>query len=265
MRRLIDALGFTDFHFQGIVKGNGDELWVTKGIRDREKPYDEVLILSATKPPLVKKIFHNTIYNDFGREIGTTYEDQNKQKHVQFKNGKELIAPGPFRLDTMGSYLCMGGGRCRPPQGDMRYEPIRVYSLDSLDNPMYFSSLTKYPDEMLYIDGTIILISKSQSPSAGLEVECAQKQNDNRWIIMDHYVIRPPAIYAVDFMQMRKFDPATRNMVVFVKQDWPLNGKVYFYDYHQKKLIRGSFLNQQALYFLNATVLSNSVKYMVQK
>ena len=113
------------------------------------------------------------------------------------------------------------------------------------------------------MDGSIILIARSDADPQGLEVEVTKKQKNGNWEITEHYVVKPPRfLYAVRFLRLESFDPKTKNMVVYAKQDWPLPGKLYFYDYQQKKLLRKSFLDYPELEFFNPAILKNSVQYV---
>ena len=63
LRQLITSLGYSDFMNALRVKGNGDIFWIYKVYKDIKLPYDDVLILSTTSPPQIKRMYHSTIYN----------------------------------------------------------------------------------------------------------------------------------------------------------------------------------------------------------
>ena len=136
LRKLIDAMGYQDFYYSWPDKGGGDELWYIKQTSDREQTYKEVLVLSTTNPPQVKKMYNNMVYNDFGREIATTDKDQNNKKHIKFNYGSEIVIGGPYHLDTTGAYYCKGGRRYCCQESAFVEEPVLVYSIGSPENPV---------------------------------------------------------------------------------------------------------------------------------
>lgn len=263
LRKLIDEMGYQDFYYAWPDRGGGEELWYIKQTSDREQPYSEVLVLSTTNPPQVKRMYHDIVYNDFGQGIGTKYRDQNKKEHVKFNNGNDVLVDGPYLFDTTGTYYCKGGRRYCCQENTFVDDSVLVYSVDSLESPIYRSKLVEFPEKMIFANGEICLIAKSDSDPSGLEVEVVRKQESDNWVITEHYVVEPPRfLYAVRFLHLMSFDPATKNMIVYAKQDWPLGGKLYFYDYQQKTLLRKSFLDYPVLEFFNPLILANNVKYI---
>ena len=149
-------------------------------------------------------MYHSTIYNDYGQEMGVIYKDQNKKEHIKFNIGKDLLMEGPYLFDGSESYYCKGGSHYCCSDGTVSNEPVFVYSVNSGQSPLYKSKLIKFPEKIVAINNGIFLIAGSDTNPPGLEIEFSEKQENGNWVATEHYMIEPPRfLYAVRFLKIQ--------------------------------------------------------------